>query len=104
MSGVVLMPGVVQAVLSMDCWLWEIKNLLRAVAFSIAVAAVELAVDSVGIVCLGSFFSSFSRRWRFVPVHVVCWTKSDLACRKRAVTRLSWAMYSFRSESSWVAL
>ena len=55
MSGVVLMSGVVQVVLSMDCWLWEIKNLLRAVAFSIAVAAVELAVDSVGIVCLGGF-------------------------------------------------
>ena len=39
MSGVVLMSGVVQAVLSMDCWLWEIKNSLRAVAFSMAVAA-----------------------------------------------------------------
>ena len=56
MSGVVWMSGVVQVVLSMDCWLWEIKNLLRAVAFSIAVAAVELAVDSMGIVCLGGFF------------------------------------------------
>ena len=85
------MAGVCSSALATDSLLCEMKNSLRSAAFCAGVVAGVAWLTSSGMSCFVAVVRCFMRRCREVEEAVELFTKSDLARRRRVVTRFLWA-------------